>query len=146
MYEKTNLIGAIATCALFILYIVMMILRLLDQVDLGHRLASLQFLLVIPLVYLLLNAKDLNRPVLYYIQIILMLVFLIVEFLLDYYPKIEFRQVTWMAISYVTFFCAATGGLVGVAATAGRTWTFPAGILYLIMVILAFVQRAVTGM
>ena len=83
---------------------------------------------------------------LYYVQICLMLGFLLVELLLDYVLKIEFRQVRWMVISYVTLFFAATGGMLGVAAQSGRAWTVTAGILFLIMAVLAFVQRAVTGM
>jgi hypothetical protein len=36
--------------------------------------------------------------------------------------------------------------MLGVAANAGRGWSISAIILFLIMAILAFVQRAVTGM
>ena len=69
-----------------------------------------------------------------------------VELLLDYVLKIEFRQVTWTVISYVMLFFAATGGMLGVAANGGRVWMISAVILYLVMAVLAFVQRAVTGM
>jgi hypothetical protein len=48
-----------------------------------------------------------------------------VEALLDYILKVDFRSVSWMVISYVMLFFAGTGDLMGV---------------------LAFVQRAVTGM
>jgi hypothetical protein len=51
-----------------------------------------------------------------------------------------------MVISYVVVFFAGSGGLLGVAANAGRSWSIPAIILFLVMAILAFVQRAVTGM
>jgi hypothetical protein len=54
-------------------------------------------------------------------------------------------QVTWMAISYAIFCLSATGGLIGVAARGGRTWTISAVILFWVMAILAFVQRAVNG-
>ena len=76
-----------------------------------------------------------------------MLIFLLVELLLDYILKIEFRQVRWMVITYVTLFFAATGGLLGVVAYAeNRGWNVIAIILFLVMAVLAFVQRAVTGM
>jgi hypothetical protein len=55
-------------------------------------------------------------------------------------------QVTWMAISYAIFYLGAAGGLIGVAARGRRTWTISAVILFWVMAILAFVQRAVTGM
>ena len=146
MLERLNLLGAIVTVTLYTLYILLFILRLLGRPQYGHWLASLQFLVGIPLVYLLIKAPQLGRPVLYYVQICLMLVFLLVELFLDYILMIEFRQVSWMVISYVMFFFAATGGMLGVAANAGRTWTIAAVILFLIMAVLAFVQRAVTGM
>ena len=75
-----------------------------------------------------------------------MLVWLIVESLLDYILKIDFRNVGWMVISYVVLFFAGTGGMLGVAANAGRGWTILAAILFLVMAALAFIQRAVTGM
>jgi hypothetical protein len=144
--ERTNLLGALVAVAIYALYIGMCILRLLGRPQAGHLVASAQFLAVLPLCYLLLKAPQLQRSVLYDFQIGLMLVFLVVEFLLDYVLKLEFRQVRWMVIGYVTLFFAATGGLLGVAASAGRTWTIAATTLFLIMAVLAFVQRAVTGM
>ena len=147
MLEKTNLLGAIVTVAIYILYILLFIFRLLGMPQYGHWLASAQFFSVLPFVYLLLKAPQLERPVLYYVQISLMLIFLFVELLLDYLVKIEFRQVRWMDISYVTLFFAATGGLLGVVAyTSKRAWIVSAVILFLVMTTLAFVQRAVTGM
>ena len=68
------------------------------------------------------------------------------EFLLDYALKIEFRQTRWMVISYVVLYFARTGGMLGVAANAGRGWTISAVILFLVTAVLAFVQRSVTGM
>ena len=146
MLEQTNHVGAVVAVGLYILYILMFILRLLDRVQLGHWLASLQFLAALPLVYLLLTAPRLERPALYFFQVSLMLAFLFVELLLDYILAVEFRQVSWAVISYVAFFFAATGGMLGVAAQSGRVWSIPAVILFLIMTVLAFVQRAVTGM
>ncbi len=102
--------------------------------------------LAIPLVYLLVTAPQLQRPALYYLQIGLMLAWILVEALLDYILKLDFRKIRWMVISYIVLFFAGTGGMLGVAAYAGRGWTIVAGILFLLMAILAFVQRAVTGM
>jgi hypothetical protein len=146
MPERIDLLGAIVAVCLYSLYILMFVLRLLGQARAGHWIASVQFLAVIPLVYLLFKAPQLDRPGLYYLQIGLMLVFLLVELLLDYIYLIDFRQIRWMVISYVVLFFAATGGILGVAAYAGRTWILAAVILYLVMAVLAFVQRALTGM
>jgi hypothetical protein len=75
-----------------------------------------------------------------------MLAWLVLEALLDYILKIDFRNVRWMVISYVVLFFAGTGGMLGVASNAGREWSISAIILFLIMAILTFVQRAITGM
>lgn len=144
--ETPNLLGALVTVGIYFLYILLIVFRLLGKPDVGHWLASIQFLTVFPLVYLLIKAPKLERPALYYLQIGLMLIFLLVELLLDYILLIEFRQVSWMVISYVMLFFAATGGMLGVAANAGRRWTLSAVILFFVMAVLAFVQRAVTGM
>jgi len=50
-----------------------------------------------------------------------------------------------VVISFVVFYCAGLGGMIGITAQAGRVWTISAVILFFIAVILAFVQRAVTG-
>ena len=89
---------------------------------------------------------ELQRSALYILQTGLMLAFLLVELLIDYILKVDFRRVRWMVISYVPFFFAATGGMIGVAALTGRGWMIAAVILYLIMGALAFLQRRVTGL
>jgi len=98
------------------------------------------------MIFLLLKAPQLERPALYYIQIGCMLAWLLVEALLDYILKVDFRNVRWMVISYVVLFFAGTGGMLGVASNAGRGWSISAIVLFLIMAVLTFVQRAITGM
>lgn len=147
MLEKTNRLGVLVTHAIYLCSILIFALRLAGKPELGHWFGGFPLLLTaLPLGYLLLKAPQLRRPALYYIQIGLMLLFLVVELLLDYVLKIDFRDVRWMVISYVTLFFAATGGMLGVAAYGGRMWTISAVVLFFTMAILAFVQRAVTGM
>lgn len=144
MVEKMNLLGAIVAVAFYVSAILVFIFRLLGKSQFGHWIGYIEFLLAIPLVYLLVEAPQLERPALYYIQIGLMLAWFLVEALLDYILKIDFRKVRWMVISYVVLFFAGTGGMLGVAANAGRGWTISASILFLLMAVLAFVQRAIT--
>lgn len=146
MYEKMNLLGAIAAIAFFVSAILVFLFRLLGRPQYGHLMGYFEFILIIPLVYLLLTAPHLHRPVLYFIQIGCMLAWLIVEALLDYVLKIDFRNERWMVISYVMLFFAGTGGMLGVATNAGRSWSIASIILFLVMAVLTFVQRAVTGM
>jgi hypothetical protein len=146
MLEKTNLLGAVVAVAFYVSAILVFIFRLLGQPQYGLWIGYFEFLLAVPLIFLLLKAPQLGRPALYYIQIGCMLAWLVVEALLDYILKVDFRNVRWMVISYVVLFFAGTGGLLGVAANAGRGWSISAIILFLIMALLTFVQRAVTGM
>jgi len=146
MLEKTNLLGAIVAVTFYASAILVFTLRLLGKPRYGLWVGYFEFLLAIPLIFLLLKAPQLQRPALYYIQIGCMLAWLALEALLDYILKIDFRKVQWMVISYVVLFFAGTGGMLGVARYAGPGWSIAAIILFFIMAILTFLQRAVTRM
>ena len=146
MVEKTNLLGAIVAVTFFVSASLVFVFRLLGKPHYGQWICYFEFLLAIPMIFLLVKAPQLQRPALYYIQLGCMLAWLVVEALLDYILKIDFRQVRWMVISYVMLFFAGTGGMLGVAVNAGRGWSIAAIVLFLIMAVLTFVQRAVTGM
>jgi len=144
--EKANVLGAVLAYAIYITVILIFIVRLMKRPALEHGLGLMLMIAAAPLVYLLAVAPAFRRPALYYVQIGLMLAFLLVEFLLDYVLKIEFRNTRWMTIAYVMIFFSGTGGMIGVASQAGRAWAAPAVVLFLVMSALAFIQRAVTGM
>jgi hypothetical protein len=145
MLEKTNLLGAVTAIAFFVSAILVFVFRLLGKPQYENWISYFEFLLAIPLIYLLIQAPKLKRPALYYIQFGCMLAWLALEALLDYILRVDFRNIRWMVIGYVVLFFAGTGGLLGVASNAGRGWSISAIILFLIMAVLAFVQRAVTG-
>ncbi len=146
MLGKTNFLGAVTAIAFFASAILVFTFRLLGKPQYGRWIGYFEFLLAIPLIFLLVKAPQLGRPTLYYIQIACMLAWLVLEALLDYILKVDFRNVRWMVISYVVLFFAGTGGLLGVASNAGRGWSASAIILFLIMAVLTFIQRAITGM
>lgn len=146
MEEKLNLLGAIVAHVIFISSIITFSSRMIFNLQPGHWVGTPILLMAFPLGYLLIMAPKFNRPTLYYIQVATMLVWLIVLFLVDYIFKYDFRQTRWMVISYVVLYFAGMGGMLGLAAQAGRGWTISAVILFFIAAILAFVQRAVTGL
>jgi len=146
MLEKTNLLGAIVAIVYYVLVILILIARLAGRPRFEHQMGYALFLLALPLAYLLATAPPLQRPALYYVQVVLLLAYLAVEALLDYIFKIDFRHVRWMTIAYVMLFFAGSGGMLGVAALAGRSWGVAAIILFLAMAVLTFVQRSITGM
>jgi hypothetical protein len=145
MLKRLNLMGAITAHIIFASSIVTFSARLLFRLQPGHWIGVPLLLTVFPLVFLLLKAPSVQRLLLYYIQVGLMLGFVLLLFFTDYVFKFDFRQTPWMVISYVVLYFAATGGMIGVAAEAGRGWTISAIVLFLIAGVLAFVQRAVTG-
>jgi len=144
MLEKADLIGAILAITIYTIIIIIFISRLMKRSNIEYGLGLILLITIIPLFYLLIKAPSLERPPLYTIQIILMLLFLIMEALLDYILKINFREVRWMVIAYIVLFFGATGGMIGVASHAGRGWTLASIILFLVMACLAFIQRAIT--
>jgi hypothetical protein len=146
MLAQVNLLGGVITLAYFFSTTLIFVLRLQGKADWGAKLGLAQTLVAIPLTgYLLYTAFQLERTTLYWIQVALFMAFLVVELLVDFTFKIDFRGVRWMVISYVTFFFAAAGGMIGVAGLAGASWAITAVILFLIMAVMAFVSRAVTG-
>ena len=145
MQEELNLLGAITATVIFISSITTFSSRMIFKISTGHWIGTPILLMIFPLIYLLVKAPGSDRPLIYYIQIGLMLVWLIILFLVDYVIRYDFRQTQWMVISYVMLYFAGAGGMIGVASLAGRGWTISSVILFLIAAILAFVQRAVTG-
>jgi len=72
--------------------------------------------------------------------------FLIVELFLDYIFGMNFRETRWMVFAYVMLLFGATGGMIGVAARAGRAWMITAAVTYLIMMAMSFYQHSRTGL
>jgi len=146
LINRVNLYGAITANVINISIILIFVARLLEKPEIGHWIGIIIQFTIIPLFYLLYAARFLNRARIYYIQVSLMIVFIIVEFLVDWYPKIEFRNNLLIVIPYVMLFFGATGGMIGVASLAGKRWTVVTVLSFLIMFVLAFIQRQITGM
>ncbi|HUX47866.1 MAG TPA: hypothetical protein VMV76_01610 [Dehalococcoidia bacterium] len=146
LINRVNLYGAITANVINISTILIFVARLLEKPEIGHWIGIIIQFTIIPLFYLLYAARSLNRARIYYIQVSLMIVFIIVEFLVDWYPKIEFRNNLLIVIPYVMLFFGATGGMIGVASLAGKRWTVVTVLSFLIMLVLAFIQRQITGM
>jgi hypothetical protein len=68
------------------------------------------------------------------------------ELVVDDILQVDFRSANWAVIPYVMFFFAATGGMIGVASQAGKSWAITTVIVFFIMAILAFIQRGITGL
>lgn len=143
---RLNLLGAVISIIILLSCILIFIFRLSNLKILEYWIGLVFILTAIPLAYLLLSAKQYDRPSIYYIQIGIMIAFILTELLLDYILKMDFRNTRWLVITYVMLFFAGTGGMIGIASIAGRVYSIIAISLFLAMAILAFYQRAKTGM
>lgn len=140
-----NLLGAITALWIYFFSILVFLARLAYKPRQERLSAIFLYLSAITLIYLLLTAGQKVRPALYYLQISLMLLWMVVSILLDWVFKFNFRQNLRWVIAYVMLFFAGTGGMLGVASLAGRGWMFAALIMFLLMAALTFYQRAKTG-
>ncbi|MFC1935517.1 hypothetical protein ACFLX9_01965 [Chloroflexota bacterium] len=144
--RTADLTGSVTAIAYMLLIIALLTARLAERPELGQWIGLVSILAMIPLAYLFYAGLKVDRPFIYLVWIGLMLLFLLFELIVDYILKLDFRSNLRTAIPYVMFFFAATGGLLGVAAQAGKQWMYMAVALYLVMAAMAFIQRAKTGL
>ncbi len=139
--EKADVLGS--ALALFILTIcsLIFIFRIFRQHKIEYLLGIVFLLTALPLTYLLLTAYHFQRTIIYFVQIAVILVFIMLELFLDYLLKIDFRNIPWMRNIYVTIFFAGTGGMIGIASQSGIIFTSVSIIIFFIMTFLAFYQH-----
>lgn len=143
--RRLDLLGAVVAVVVFVSSIVTFIARMAFDVPPGHWIGTPLLLTALPLAYLLATARAAKRSALYSVQIGLMLGFVVLLFVLDYVPGVAWRDNRWAVIGFVMVYFGALGGMIGVAAEAGKGWMRAAIGLFFLTAILAFVQRAVTG-
>jgi len=145
MADDLELIGAVTALLIYLLSILVFIFRLAGKMKFAQWAGIGTLLMAAPLVYLLAAGPAAGRDALYYLQIGLMLLWMLVTLVVDCITHFEFRDNLRLVIVYVVLFFAGTGGMLGVSALAGQPWITVNGLLFLIMAVLAFVQRAKTG-
>ena len=143
---KANILGTCLALIVLILCSLIFIFRLIGLSKIEYWLGIIFLLTSLPMIYLLLTAGQFQRPTIYYVQFGVLLIFMIVELVLDYLFNVDFRHTKWMVITYAMLFFAATGGMIGIASLSGKPYSIIAIFLWLIMAFLAFFQRYKTGM
>ena len=146
MARTANLVGAITANVYMLLIIAVFIVRISGRPEIGRWIGITSSLVLIPLIYLLVSGLKTDRRMIYFAWLALMMLFSLFELIVDGILRIDFRSVQWAVVPYVMFFFGATGGMIGVAIQAGKPWTFLTYALFLVMAVLAFVQRGVTGL
>jgi hypothetical protein len=143
--QVSNLVGAIIANVNNILLIFLFVARIKNKALVEHWLGLIIILSIFPLVYLFVNAFTNDRQPIYFIQIGLMISFLIVELILDNILKADFRNTQSIVIPYVILFFAGVGGMIGVASHAGKFWTIATVVSFLAMTASAIVMHIITG-
>ena len=141
-----DLVGAITANVYMLLIIAMFAARILGWLEIGRWIGFVSSLILIPLIYLFVVGFKTDRPIIYFVWLTLMILFVLFELIVDDILRVDFRSVQRAVVPYVMFFFAATGGMIGVAAQAGKPWSIGTSIVFLIMAVLAFVQRGITGL
>jgi hypothetical protein len=143
---KINLIGAYSAIFVLLMGNLIFIFRLLNNHTAEYWTGIAFMSTVIPLSYLLYTSSQYGRSNMYIAQLVTMIGFIIVELMLDYVFKVDFRHTRWMVIFYVMFFFAGTGGMIGIASQAGKSWAILSILLFMLLSVLAFVQHSKTAM
>jgi hypothetical protein len=128
-----------------LLIIAVFISRILGWLEIGRWVGLASSLIIVPLVYLFVVRLRTGQRKIYFVWLALMVLFALFELVVDQILRIDLRSAQWTVVPYVMFFFAATGGMIGVASQAGKAWAITTVIIFLIMAILAFVQRGITG-
>ncbi len=146
MARIPDLVGAITANVYMLLIIAMFAARILGWLEIGRWVGIASSFVLIPLIYLFIVGFKTDRNIIYIVWLTLMILFALFELIVDDILRVDFRSVQRVVVPYVMFFFAATGGMIGVAAQAGKPWSIVTSVVFLIMAVLAFVQRGITGL
>ena len=141
-----DLVGAITANVYMLLIIAVFIARILGLLEISRWIGFTSSLVIFPLLYLFVVGLRTSRRKIYFAWLALMVLFALFELVVDQILMIDIRSAQWTVILYVMFFFAATGGMIGVAAQAGKAWSISTSMVFIVMAILAFVQRGITGL
>jgi hypothetical protein len=141
-----DLIGAITANVYMLLIIAVFVARILGLLEISRWIGFTSSLVIFPLLCLFIVGLRTSRRKIYFAWLALMILFVLFELIIDQILRVDLRSQQSSVIPYVMFFFAATGGMIGVASQAGKTWAITTVIIFLIMATLAFVQRGITGL
>ena len=144
--QVADLTGAITANVYMLLIIAVFVARILGLLEISRWIGFTSSLIIFPLLYLFFVGLRTSRRRIYFVWLGLMVLFILFELVVDQILWIDIRSAQWSVVLYVMFFFAATGGMIGVAAQAGKAWSISTSVIFIVMAILAFVQRGITGL
>ena len=141
-----DLVGAITANVYMLLIIAVVVARILGFLEISRWIGFSSSLVIFPLLYLFVVGLRTGRRKIYFAWLVLMILFVLFELIVDQILRIDLRSQQSSVVPYVMFFFAATGGMIGVASQAGKAWTITTVIIFLILAVMSFVQRGITGL
>jgi hypothetical protein len=141
-----DLVGAITANVYMLLIVAVFVTRILELPEISRWIGFTSSLVILPLTYLFAIGLEAGRRKIYFVWLALMVSFALFELVVDQILMVDIRSTQWTVVLYVMFFFAATGGMIGVAAQAGKAWSISTSMVFIAMAVLAFVQRAMTGL
>lgn len=143
--ESINLLGSVIANTNNILLIFLFLARIYKYPKVEYWLGVVFLLSIVPLTYMLIKAVESKRAIIYFVQLSLMIGFIVVEFLLDYLLKLDFRQNQNYVIPFLILFYASLGGMIGIASHSGKQWTVITVITFLLMTIISLIMHFKTN-
>lgn len=143
--ESINLLGSVIANTNNILLIFLFLARIYKYPKVEYWLGVVFLLSIVPLTYMLIKAVESKKTMIYFVQISLMIGFIVVEFLLDYLLKLDFRQNQNYVIPFLILFYASLGGMIGIASHSGKQWTVITVITFLLMTIISLIMHFKTN-
>ncbi len=143
--ESINLLGSVITNINNILLIFLFLARIYKYPKVEYWLGVVFLLSIVPLTYMLIKAVESKKTMIYFVQLSLMIGFIVVEFLLDYLLKLDFRQNQNYVIPFLILFYASLGGMIGIASQSGQQWTVITVITFLLMTIISLIMHFKTN-
>lgn len=143
--KQTALVGAITANAYMLLISAVFVARILGWFEIGRWIGFGSSLVLVPTVYLFAKGLQTGQRKIYFIWLALMISFVLFELIVDQILMVNFRNSPSAVVPYVMFFFAATGGMIGIASQAGKSWMVRTVAIFFIMAVLAFIQRGITG-
>ena len=143
--ESINLLGTIVANINNIILSGIFLARIYKYPRIEYWLGILFISSIVPIVIMFINAFESKQEWLYFVQLLLMISFIVVEFLFDYFLKIEFRNNQNIIIPYLVLFYASLGGMIGIASQAGKTWAVITIVSFLVVLALSLFMHFKTN-
>jgi len=143
--DSINLLGAIVANINNLILYGIFLSRIYKNPKIEYWLGVIFLLSIVPLVVMFILSFETKREWLYFIHLLLMISFILLEFLLDYFFKIDFRHNQNIVIPYLVLFYASLGGMIGIASHAGKQWTTITVVTFLSMTALSLIMHFKTA-